>query len=441
MPAQVPGRGWGTITGTVYDSLLRSPLTRATVWLVSSTRSAQTDDQGRFAFDRVAAGTQTVSFWRSDLDSIGLSTFAAKVRVVADSSVSVVLAVPSHSTFWRSACRGAAGKESGDSGLVFGSVTDAETGHRIPGAQVVISGVAVERAPGEHWIVWYSSRAVTTDPSGSYYVCGTPVENVLAARAREGGFSSGLADVLVDSRGIARRDLAVSREITWGTADAGAGGRGGATLVGAVSDERGRPLPGARASLDGVDGTADADSLGRFVLRDLPSGTQMLAVCRTGHRAFRRPVDLRDRDTTRIDVGLAEAPVLDTSRVTARPDFASIVEGINRRRRAEAGYFLGTAEIRARRDLKSVFETLPLVEVSGPSNDPHIRITQAQGGGYCAPDLYLDGHSADAGWLLRRGTSDLVAVEIYAHSDPSLLQDMQTTTQCGAILVWTRAAR
>ena len=441
MPAQVPGRGWGTVTGTVYDSLLRSPLTRATVWLLNSTRSAQTDDRGRFVLDSVSEGPWTVSFWRSDLDSIGLSTFVANVRVVADSSVSVALAVPSHSTLWRSACGAAAGEEFGDSGLVFGSVTDAETGHRIAGAQVLISGVAVERVHGEQWVVWYSGRAVTTDAAGSYYVCGTPVENVLGARARAGGFTSGLVDVLVDGRGIARRDLAVSREISWGAADAGSGRRGRATLVGSVSDQRGRLLRGAQASMDGVDGTADADSLGRFVLRDLPSGTQMLVVQRTGYGAFRRPVDLRNRDTTRVDVGLAEAPVLDTVRVTARSDFASVVEGINQRRRAEAGYFLGTEEIRARRDLKSVFEALPLVEVSGPPNDPHIWITQVQGGGYCAPDLYLDGHPADTGWLSRRGTSDLVAVEVYAHPNASLMQLMKWTTQCGAILVWTRAAR
>ena len=473
--AQLPEHGWGTITGTVYDSLLHSPLARATVSILNSSRSTETDDRGRFVLDSVPAGTQMVSFWRSDLDSIGLSSFVAKVTVEAGRSVSVELVVPSHATFWRAACGGGLSGGSSDSGLVFGTVADAETGFRIGGAQVSVSWVAVERRGETQWAVLHPSRTVTTDSVGSYYVCGTPVEYVLATRAYAGGFRSGLIDVLVDPRGITRRDLEVSLDSVSGAADSGAGRGGRATLVGSVRGERGGLLPGAYASIDDVDAKAEADSLGRFVLRDLPSGTHMLMVRRIGYFAARQPVNLRNRDTTRVDMALAEALVLDTLRVTASADLAPIIEEIDRRRLAGFGYFLSPGEIRARGSVRSLFEGFPLVEVSGYANRFSVVIRKTlsirggdstasgaaarlapgrQGGGqprpslqggmpgtFCTPDIFIDGHPADAEQLASLNVQNLFAVEVYTHPNAGLMQYLYWHSECGVILVWTRAAR
>jgi hypothetical protein len=414
---------------------------------------------------------QSVSFWRSDLDSIGLSTFLVRVRVEPAGSVSVALAVPSRSTFWKAAC-GRGPRGAADSGLVFGTVTDAETGHRLAGAQVAFSWLAVEHAPSNRWVVERPVRTVATDSVGSYYLCGTPVEYLLAARARAGRFASGLIEVIVDIRGISRRDLAVSRESVSGAADSGEGRRGLATLVGSVHGERGGLLPGASASIEDVDGRAEADSLGRFVLRDLPSGTHMLMVRRIGYFASRQPVDLRNRDTARVDVALAEALVLDTLRVTASPDLASVVEEMDQRRQAGFGYFMSTEEIRARGLVRNVFEGIPLVEVSGSAYKFSVSIRKTlsirgsdsaaaaaagspggrQGGApptgsiggvagsYCTPDIFIDRHPADAEQLSSLDVRDLVAVEIYPHPNAGLMQYMTWHSECGVILVWTRAA-
>jgi hypothetical protein len=333
----------------------------------------------------------------------------------------------------------------------------------------------VERRGEKQWAVLHPSRTATTDSVGSYYVCGTPVEYVLAARAYAGDFTSGLIDVLVDPRGITRRDLAVGLDSVPTAADSGAGRHGLATLVGSVRGERGGLLPGAYASIDDVDGRAEADSQGRVVLRDLPAGTHMLMVRRIGYFAARQPVDLRNRDTTRVDVALAEALVLDTLRVTASADLAPIIEEIDRRRLAGFGYFLSPGEIRARGSVKSLFEGFPLVEVRGYANRFSVTLRKTlsirggdsatsgvvdptaglQGGGqaqkhtlqggvpgtFCTPDIFIDGHPADAEQLASLNIQNLFAVEVYTHPTAGLMQYLYWHSECGVILVWTRAAR
>jgi hypothetical protein len=436
--AQAPERSWGTITGTVYDSLLGSPLSGATVWLMNSSRSAQTDERGRFAFDSVPAGPQTLSFWRADLDSIGLTAFVGRVTVEAGRSASVALAVPSHATFWRRTCGRLPPPQSPDTGLVFGTVADAETGQRLAGVEVLLSWVTVERTRRKQWVVLYPDRLVTTDSAGAYYLCGTPVEYLLAARARSDVFASGLVEVLVNLRGIARRDLALSRERIPGAPDSGAGRRGLATLAGSVRGERGGLLPGAYASIEDVDGSVEVDSLGRFVLSRLPSGTHMLMVRRIGYFASRQAVDLRNRDTTRVDVTLAEATVLDTLRVTASQELVSLVDEINARRRIGFGYLASQPEIHQHGTLRSVFEAFPMMEARGSTHN--FSLVVRGGVGRCAPDIYIDRYPADAEQLSSLALTDIFAVEFYPHPLTQATEYMKTNT-CAVLLVWTRIGR
>jgi hypothetical protein len=275
---------------------------------------------------------------------------------------------------------------------------------------------------------------------------------LLAARARAGTVASGLIDVLVDIRGVVRRDLTVSRESVPGPADSGAGRRGLATIVGTVRGERGGLLPGANASIDDVDGSAEADGLGRFVLRRLPSGTHMLMVRRIGYFASRQPVALRNRDTVRVNVSMTEATLLDTIRVTASPYLVPIVDQIEERRRAGFGYLVGPEEIRRHGTFRSVFEGFPLVAVSGSTRNFTIgfrKMSQFQGGPGnsvlakegCTPEIFIDDYRADAEQLSVLNPQDIWAVEIYTHPNAGLFKYLSWNNDCGVILVWTKSAR
>jgi hypothetical protein len=55
----------------------------------------------------------------------------------------------------------------------------------------------------------------------------------------------------------------------------------------------GLPLSGAQVRVVGARGTALSDEGGRFELRDLPAGTQVLEVKRIGYLLAQQPVGLR----------------------------------------------------------------------------------------------------------------------------------------------------
>ena len=59
-PAGAQGTGRGTVAGTVVDDSTGAPIPRATVLVVGTTRSAFTDESGRFVIGGVAAGGRTL---------------------------------------------------------------------------------------------------------------------------------------------------------------------------------------------------------------------------------------------------------------------------------------------------------------------------------------------------------------------------------------------
>lgn len=438
--AQEPQSGLGTIRGTVYDSLLRSPLSGAHVVVLRTSHSTLTDQRGHYLLDSVPAGRQVVSFSRPDLDSIGLSSFAARVVVARDRETTLPLAVPSHDTYWRSACGAPRNRATGDSGLVFGTITDAETRTRLAGARVTVRWITANRDRAGHILIGHPSATVSSDSLGSYYVCGVPVEYLVTARASAGTFSSGLAELLVDIRGIARRDLSLSREVLAGGADSAAPSqrRGLAAVIGNVVGERGGALPGVVATLDDVEGSAETDSAGRFMLRGLPSGTRMLMVRRLGYFASRQTLDLRNRDTAWVAVTLQEATVLDTIRVTASPRLAAMVEEIDLRRRTGFGYFLGPAQIRQRPITQSLFEGLPSMQTERKGSNDWIILMRGIHG-YCQPNLYIDGFPAIMEQLATLQPRNLIAVEVYPRPTAALGR-YGGFNDCGVVLVWTSAS-
>ena len=439
-----PDSGLGTIRGTVFDSLLGSPLSGAHVSLLRGTPSTETDRHGRYVLDSVPAGHQVVTFWHPALDSVGLSSFAFPVTVQAGGVTTLPLGVPSHATYWRAAC-GAPRGASVDSGIVYGTVRDAETGRRLAGARAAVYWLAVHWDSGGRWRPDRVGLEVRADSLGNYYVCGAPVEYLVTVQAMADPFSSGVMDVLVDSRGMVRRDLSVSREVSAAEPDSAPPrrSRGLATVIGTVRGERGGVLPGAIATLDDVADTARVDNVGRFELHNIPSGSRMLMVRRVGYFAWRSQVDLRNRDTTRVDVTLEEATVLDTIQVTAAPQMSAVMEEINLRRLAGFGYVFGMSEIRQRPWMSSIFQGIPSVWVEGPPDRFTLwaRPVYSIRGGPCRMKVYIDGYLADDQQLAELLPQRVAVVEVYPRPSAFLGRYEDPLSPCGVVLVWTFLAR
>jgi len=444
-----PELGFGAIRGTVFDSLFGIPLAGARVALLKGVPSTETDRRGHYVLDSVPAGAQVVTFWHPALDSVGLSTFAFPVTVPAGGVRTLPLGLPSHATYWRAAC-GVAHPSWSDSGIVYGTIRDAETGQRLAGARAVVSWLAVRWDSAGRWHPDRVGNDVPTDSLGTYNVCGAPVEYLVTAQAKAGPFSSGVVDVLVNIRGIVRRDLLVSREVSTAEPESAPlrRSRGLATVIGTVRGERGGVLPGAVATLDDVADTVRVDSVGRFELRDVPSGSRMLMVRRVGYFAWRSQVDLRNRDTTHVDVALEEATLLDTIRVTAAPQMAGVLQEIDLRRLAGFGYVFGMSEIRQRPYISSVFQGLPSVQVDGRpdrftlwTRGTYSFLSGRGHGGYCRMRVFVDGFLADEEELATLMPQQVVVVEIYPRPSIFLGRYADPLSPCGVVLVWTALAR
>jgi len=166
-------------------------------------------------------------------------------------------------------------------------------------------------------------------------------------------------------------------------------------------------------------------------------------VRRLGYFAVRLTLQLRNRDTTRVEVTLYEANMLDTLRVIASPRLAAELQQAELRRRSGFGYFLGASEIRQRPNVRSLFDGIPSVRTEGASPYRFTILVRSslgfQRAGYCHPRIYIDGFSADEEMLASLQPRSIVAVEVHPRQTADVFRYLGSMDNCGVVLVWTAA--
>ena len=438
-----PASGVGYLRGVVYDSLLEAPLEGARVTVRGTTLSATTDAAGRFRIDSVPAGSVALAFRHPGLDSAGLSSLVQRVTIEAGRPAMAELTVPSHRTLRRLACREDAtfGR---DSGLVLGSVNDAETGERIAGAIVVASWVTARRGLDSRVEVRRPRVVMATDSLGNFYGCHVSTDLIMTLQAATpDSFRSGVVEVLVGPRGVARYDLTLSREDVPGARDTTGHWRGLATLVGVVREEHGSARPSVAVTVDDVPGVAYSDSAGRFVLSNLPSGSHMILARMICYSAARRRVELRNNDTTQVELVMRAVTVLDTMRITATSHVSQYeLEDLEHRMRTGSAYFLTGEEVRDRASMRSVFQGLPALTVQGHSTYEYDLYTITSGRP-CPVSLWVDGTRSDTQSIQTYRPDQIIAVEWYPRGNSAPPRYLTTidSRDCGVLLVWTRFIR
>jgi len=76
-----------------------------------------------------------------------------------------------------------------------------------------------------------------------------------------------------------------------------------------VAEGSGRPIPGATVHLEKSRRGAITQPDGRFVIVDVPAGSDVLIVRSIGYRSYRQPLNLRSGDTLRLRIALSEATI------------------------------------------------------------------------------------------------------------------------------------
>src|SRR5688500_9136546 len=195
------------VTGTIYDSIARAPLSRAVVYLSGTSHTGSTDRSGRFQLDGVPAGRYQVAFTHPVLDTLGIAAPQRSVEVRDGGIAKADLYVPSMWSMVKRLCPAAMPREA--SGLVLGVVRDAETDEPVGAATVTFSWTLLHLTSSGLQERRHRSETLT-QTDGVYAMCGVPSDVSVTTRVEVRGRASGEAEVRVGEYSLVRRDLSVA---------------------------------------------------------------------------------------------------------------------------------------------------------------------------------------------------------------------------------------
>jgi hypothetical protein len=416
------------VRGVVFDSLRREPIRNAFVSMAGTEQVATTDSRGRFHFDSVLPGVHSVTAQHPLLDSIGLSGLSTHATVT-DGHDEVSLAVPSFPTLWGVACGG--GRVPKDSGIVYGTIRDASSGTPAANVKVELSWSDLLLDNKRH-VVQRRWRIETRSNSvGGYAVCGVAPDLGIQVHAGADSSESGVIDLPPLATRVQRRDLLVG---SGASTDSSHGG----TITGLVTDQTGQPVADARILMDQIPAIrSDAD--GRFMLRDVPTGTRQVEIFAIGTSPLLEIVDVVPGTPATIQATLRRVRTLEAMRTEANRGARVFASEFNERRRQGFGYVRDSSEIGKYDQFVNVLRDVPSMNVQYRGSVLSISVPDGKGRS-CAPDVWIDGAHAGFGNLIDLSPKEVGGVEVYpraAHIPPRFVPP-GIQPECGIIVVWTK---
>jgi hypothetical protein len=432
-PAAPSSTGKGQIVGVVVDSLDGRFLSGADVVIRGGEPAAHTDYLGKFSIDSLVPGTYQVGVFHDLLDTLGVTLLTRPFRVGPDSTILVVLAVPSAATLVRRSCP----ESRGTTSAVIGRVSDPESLQPVRGAEVSIAWTEFEVS--KDFGLRRTPRLVrdTTDAAGAYTICGLPSSLQASLQARRGTTVSGEIPIELGDRPVELK----ARTILLSSADSAAKS-GDAAVSGRVVLEGGSASAGSRVELVGSDAVVLTDEKGEFTMRNLPSGSRVLLARHLGYGAETAPVDLSSHKEQRVTITLPKfVAVMDPVLVTARRVAALDKVGFNDRNKSGLGYYIGPDRIARLHatEVTDILRTVPGLRVNyGPNGE---TVSSSRGLSGSCVQYYLDDmqftelEPGDINHFVTGG--EVVAVEVYQPPNAPP-QFTRGGGGCTTIVLWTR---
>lgn len=447
-----PVRPSGKIRGVVFDSLLMAPISGATVTLMSRMETVTSDDRGRFSFDDVSIGNQTIVFESAELDSLGLGSMGTTISMVDGETARVTLSTPSLRALWQRRCKTGTAL-SPDSGIVWGTIRDANNNTLLSDAVVGFSWYDMRAGAVPGIYVSDIRKEVLTDNTGLFFACGVPTNVVITTAAIDtstarGKGASGFLEYAVGSRRLQRLDLIVSPDMiapvnapmrTREDSAAAARARGRATLKGVVLDDRKRPVADATITVASADTSVVTGANGNFVLGGLPAGTHAMQTKRIGLAPVSQMVSLRTDSVTDVTVIAAAVSVVGVYNVRAEATNGSDRTAFEKRRKLGFGYYAETKDLERRNDIASTLSTFPGLQVRHNGLDLQVTASSTFGR-RCVPAVFLDGMFSSWQTVDMMRPADFRAIEAYPRAS-STPPEYITFSQCGVVLFWSKTAR
>jgi hypothetical protein len=453
--AQTPhsaGSRVDTVTGVVFDSLVREPLAGALVGARPHVAVAVADERGRFELISDSLVQQLVVHHAS-LDVMGLDGIGARRPDGATRWRDVRLATPSYATLQRAVCPSAAPFDdelNASRAILVGSTRRAPTSAAST-TPVLLAGVDVQvawAAPDGRVV---TPRRTRTDSLGTWAVCDVPRTTELTVTAISVEYESGVVRLASDAHAVRRVDLLLGAT----------GDRLGGVLRGRIVDDTGFPVDGARVAVDGVTGAqAVADRWGEFRLAAVPLGTRMVSAQAVGHAPVAQVVDVTATESAPLSITLPRVTRLEQVRdgqrvaipVRVTDSVASPRAAFEARRRAaidpDRALVAGAAEVRSAGSLSALFAGLPWIAVRPviraggtiAGGDPSDWAVSMRGAGNCRVHVFVDGAPSSIDRVNALPFTLLEGIEGYANraAAPAAFAGATSGRDCALVLVWTR---
>jgi hypothetical protein len=294
-------------------------------------------------------------------------------------------------------------------------------------------------------------RTAKAGIDGTYLICGIPDDLATGVFASRDADST--AAVTVDfGRKLAIQSFVLPSPVAVVAAGSdsakGQQPRGHAVVSGKVLDPVGKPLAGARVSIedDGIAAITRDD--GTFMLRGARSGTRAISVRKIGFEPQEIAVTVSTRELTQVNLSLRKpVQTLETVRVTALREIGLQRIGFVERQKWGMGKMFSPADIERRNPLRLnyLLEAAPMLR-SGRTADGK-RYVNGRGWAPCLR-YFIDGRltmeygPTDLEMLPDSylSTAEIGAVEVYDKmSVPGeFLATSRSGMICSVVLIWTK---
>jgi len=211
-------------------------------------------------------------------------------------------------------------------------------------------------------------------------------------------------------------------------------------LIGTVRDTSGAPLERTRLTARGL--LTLSDSLGRFILRDMPAGPATLAVRRLGFEPLDMAIEIRGGATQSVAVVMTALPQ-DLPGMTTSALLDVRLSDFYRHRQSGIGFFITRQEIEDRQAdrISDILRRVPGTRLgSDRTGRAALRIKRSGGGRDCPPDIWVDGVRATGMSVDDVPLTDVEALEMYRGPAglPPEMNNRFGNPACGALVIWTR---
>jgi hypothetical protein len=448
----------GGVDGTLRERIVTRSV-RVIVSLVqlrseaTVSRSARPDGQGRFRVDSLPAGRYLMQISTPTLDSLDLAMPPREVQIDGGRTLRADAVLPFGAELRDLVCH--SGRLGEGTVAVAGRVFDADTDKPLAGADVVATWTDVISDGLNKPKTRKRSVVGKSGTQGAYRLCGIPGGTTLAVRLQQGDKGTPFVRLTISQEeGVVVRDLSISPRsaprVALLDSIARLGDRarpdssarsleltGTASVTGMIRGVGAVPLGGVAVRVRDARSSTFTDSAGKFVLGDLPAGTQILQMLHAGYPLTEVAVELRPDRSTEQNVLMVRNATPDSaeSESTLYKEFES-------HRRAYAfGQFLGVEEIMQKG--KVVTETVDLFAdmlgftALGHGAEARLISNEALAAQPSCKSARIVAEGTDGFAINDIPPNQVGAIEAYSNSQ-FVPERYAGKAECGLIVIWMR---